>query len=163
MTPYQRIFGTGPRGIAISTVLLGITWQVDQIVDLPPISGNGTVRIVSLVVGCLGALLIAGAATVALPPKARGTSLVTTGIYRHVRHPIYASLVSSFNFGLAIYLDGWLYLAWAVLLHPLWHWNVGGEERMMAAHFPEYPAYTKKTGRFLPGLFRDQRRPNDSE
>ena len=94
----------------------------------------------------------------AMPPNARGKQLVTHGIYHYIRHPIYASMISSFTFGFAIYLNDWLYVGWALLLHPLWHWNVRAEENMMTGNFPdEYPKYATQTGRFLPRLFRRPR------
>jgi protein-S-isoprenylcysteine O-methyltransferase Ste14 len=152
VTTYQRIFGTGPRGIGLSAILLGVIWQLEGVIGLPRLTDDDTLRFAALAVGSLGAVAIALASVIAMPPQDRGTRLVTTGIYRHIRHPIYASMISSFTFGLAVYLNGWLYLAWAVLLHPLWHWNVRAEERMMAEHFPEYPAYANRTGRFLPRI-----------
>ena len=43
--------------------------------------------------------------------------------------------------------------AWAVLLHPVWHWNIRSEEQLMCDAFPgEYEAYCAKTGRFFPKL-----------
>jgi protein-S-isoprenylcysteine O-methyltransferase Ste14 len=54
----------------------------------------------------------------------------------------------------AIFQDHWLYLAWAGLLHPLWHWNIRGEEKLMRDAFGEdYDRYCAVTGRFVPRIF----------
>ena len=77
--------------------------------------------------------------------------LVTNGVYRYVRHPMYA----------AIWLWG---IAQALLLHnyvagsaqlllfaPLYFVRVPREERMMLHHFgASYAAYMARTGRVLP-------------
>ena len=88
-----------------------------------------------------------------LPPAARGKDLVTTGPFRYLRHPLYAALLSCFNFGLAVILNNWIYIVWAVLLHGVWHWNIRSEEELMNQAFPkDYPEYCKVTGRFIPRI-----------
>ena len=64
-----------------------------------------------------------------LPPADRGQRLVVEEAFRYFRHPLYAAFLTFFNFGLAVLLNSWLYVVWAVVLHPLWHLNVRGEER----------------------------------
>lgn len=76
------------------------------------------------------------------------------GAYRCFRHPVQATLLSSFDFGLAILLKNWIYLIWALGLHALWHWNIRKEEALMTQAFPEqYPEYCRRTGRFVPRLW----------
>ena len=85
-----------------------------------------------------------------LPPGARGINLVTNGGYRYLRHPIYAALLSRFNFGLAAPLNNCIYRVWAILLHGVWHWNVRSEEKLMKREFPkDYENHCKVTGRFV--------------
>ena len=79
--------------------------------------------------------------------------LVTEGVYRSVRHPMYASM---WLWGLAqaLLLQNWI-AGWAslVLFLPLYLLRVPREERMMLDEFGEaYRAYMNRTGRVVPRL-----------
>ncbi|MDB4459310.1 isoprenylcysteine carboxylmethyltransferase family protein [bacterium] len=153
MTNYQRIFGAGPRGLLFSAILLGLAGYSKARLGLPKIIDGEALRWIALILSMIGALVISGASFAVMSPNDRGKSLITSGVYRYVRHPLYASLISCFNFGLALFLNNWSFIIWAVVLHPLWHWNIKSEERLMASKFPdEYDGYCKITGRFLPRL-----------
>ncbi len=153
MTTYQRIFGTGPRGVVVSVVTLWLTYWLDGRLNLPPLHGSMTLGVTALVVGSAVAAAIVIWSLRGLPPGARGKELVTAGAFRYVRHPLYAGILGPFDFGLALFMDGWPYIIWAVLQYPIWHWNIAAEERLMHNEFgDEYAAYCNKTGRFLPKL-----------
>lgn len=154
MNTYDRLFGAGPRGLAISLGLLIVAWRLEPVVGLPAIVAGAVLRWAVFGVGVLGAAALAAWSFKSLPPADRGAKLVTTGAYRYLRHPLYATLLSSFDFGLAILLNNWIYLIWAVGLHGVWHWNIRKEEALMLQAFPDqYPAYCQKTGRFVPRLW----------
>ncbi len=80
--------------------------------------------------------------------------LLTSGIYRYVRHPIYASIVGA-SLGLALTLKTWdgLLMMPAVLLVNLLEATF--EERSdIGARYPdEYAAYRKRTRIFGPAWF----------
>ncbi len=83
-----------------------------------------------------------------------GHGLVTHGVYRRVRHPMYAAI---FLFGLAqgLLLDNWL-AGWSAVATfvPLYVVRVPREERMMRERFGEgYAAYARGTGRIVPRFF----------
>jgi protein-S-isoprenylcysteine O-methyltransferase Ste14 len=84
-----------------------------------------------------------------------GHRLVTEGIYRTIRHPIYASqwLWAAAQ---ALLLWNWVAgLAGLVTFLPVYLYRVPTEERMMLDHFgPEYRAYMQRTGRVLPRVWR---------
>ena len=151
MTTFQRLFGTGPRGMTISLVLLAGAWQLDERLALPVITSTDTLRYgASAALIAIALFVIVWSAT-SLPLAERGKKLVTSGAFRFFRHPLYAALVSFLDFGLAIFLNGWIYLAWAAIVHLIWHWNVRGEEALMREAFgSEYDDYCRTTGRFLP-------------
>ncbi len=81
-------------------------------------------------------------------------TLVTSGAYRWIRHPIYTTyLASPLSFFLltANWFIGLALLAMSILLAS----RVEGEEAMLLERFgDEYRAYIQRTGRFLPGLRR---------
>ena len=151
MRAYDRIFGAGPRGLVISLALLALAWKLEAVVGLSYITANNAVRWIVFILGTVSSIAVLIWSVRSLPPGERGIKLVTTGAYRYLRHPIYASFLSCFNFGFAVLLNNWIYIIWAILLHGVWHWNIRSEETLMKQEFPnEYPAYCKETGRFFP-------------
>jgi protein-S-isoprenylcysteine O-methyltransferase Ste14 len=78
-------------------------------------------------------------------------SLVTTGVYRYIRHPMYtAHLLWAIAQGLLLsnWLAGWSFL---VLSVPLYAVRIPKEEQMMLEYFgEEYRAYQSRTGRLVP-------------
>jgi protein-S-isoprenylcysteine O-methyltransferase Ste14/peptidoglycan/xylan/chitin deacetylase (PgdA/CDA1 family) len=84
-----------------------------------------------------------------------GHELVRHGVYRAVRHPMYASI---FLFGLAqgLLLANWL-AGWSALatFAPLYLIRTPREEQMMCETFgQEYRDYMSKTGRLFPRMTR---------
>ena len=82
-----------------------------------------------------------------------GHTLVTEGVYRSIRHPMYASL---WLWGIAqtLLLQNWV-AAWAsiVLILPMYVLRVPREEQMMLEQFGEaYRVYMNRTGRVIPRL-----------
>ncbi len=78
--------------------------------------------------------------------------LVTTGPYRHIRHPIYTAVC--------------LFTVAAVLAHWSWHAiilggivlvgaaaRIIGEERLLADRYPAYRDYAARTPRMIPFVF----------
>jgi len=151
---FDKLFGSGPLGLIVSLLLLLAAIWIDGYASLPRISDNATLRLVIFIVSCVIALVLVVGSFTSLPALQRGEKLCTDGIFRYLRHPLYAAFLSSFNIGLAIMLNSYVILAWALLLHPVWHVIVGFEERMMVDVFgKEYEEYQKRTGRFFPHLY----------
>jgi protein-S-isoprenylcysteine O-methyltransferase Ste14 len=152
-TNFNKIFGIGPVGLLISLILLFIAIWINKQIDLPPLSNNRFLLNSIFVVSILITLAIIVWSVKSLPAADRGNKLCTSGAFKYVRHPLYAAFLSVFDFGLAIYLNSYIFIFWAVLLHPIWHYLVKYEERSMINIFGEaYLEYQKKTGRFLPKL-----------
>jgi protein-S-isoprenylcysteine O-methyltransferase Ste14 len=80
--------------------------------------------------------------------------LMTEGIYRHVRHPMYAALFL-YSIGQALVVPNWVagpsYLVTFGILFAL---RIGAEERMMLEAFgDEYAAYQARTKLLVPGIW----------
>lgn len=80
--------------------------------------------------------------------------LVTDGVYRHVRHPMYLALLL-YSTGQSLVLPNWVagpsYLFAILLLFAL---RVGPEERMMLEEFgKDYEAYMTRTKRLFRGVW----------
>jgi protein-S-isoprenylcysteine O-methyltransferase Ste14 len=82
-----------------------------------------------------------------------GHTLITEGVYRHVRHPMYAS-EWLWGTAQALLLHNWVAgLAGLALFTPLYVVRVPREEQMMLDRFgEEYRAYMDRTGRVFPRL-----------
>mgnify|MGYP001110328453 CR=1 FL=1 len=80
-------------------------------------------------------------------------SLVTSGVYSRIRHPMYtAHLLWAIAQGLLLanWLAGWAFL---VLSIPLYVVRIPKEERMMLVHFGnQYSSYMSRTGRLIPHI-----------
>jgi protein-S-isoprenylcysteine O-methyltransferase Ste14 len=75
-------------------------------------------------------------------------SLVTNGIFRYVRHPIYTGDLLLI-LGLELALNSWLVLGviplLAVIVRQVW-----AEEALLSRVFSDYEAYRKRSKRFIP-------------
>jgi len=80
--------------------------------------------------------------------------LVTRGIYRLVRHPMYLSILL-YSAGQALVLPNWLAgLSYGVAFVLLFAFRVGPEEQMMREEFgKDYEAYMARTNRLVPGVW----------
>jgi protein-S-isoprenylcysteine O-methyltransferase Ste14 len=76
--------------------------------------------------------------------------LVTNGIYRFVRHPIYAGDLL-LVIGLQLALQSWLFLL-GLMIALLIVRQAIAEEKLLLSKFPEYHEYCVRTKRFLPFL-----------
>jgi protein-S-isoprenylcysteine O-methyltransferase Ste14 len=104
--------------------------------------------------GVLGLSFLAlGKSLTAHPIPANKGVLVTDGLYRYVRHPIYTGVLA---LGAAMTLLGGLipHLFFYIALIVLLNYKASFEEQLLRARYPQYASYAAKTGRFLPKLKR---------
>ena len=157
--PWQRVMAW-----AFALLLLGVpTWGL-----LLGLCGPAALGVwdAPSAVGVIGAVLALGGTMLTLAAQwrmgaswrigldDRPTALVTTGLYRWMRNPIFTGMLLSLG-GFALLspavwtLVGWLLTALAIAA------QVRVEERHLAtAHGPAWTAYAARTGRFMPGLGR---------
>ena len=115
-------------------------------------------RVAALLGGALmlagGALFVAGLLRLGrnltpLPhPKADAT-LVRSGPYRLVRHPIYAGGIG-LAFGWALVVQGGLTLLYAGALLVFLDFKSAREERWLVGKFPEYRDYQRRVRKLIP-------------
>ena len=159
MNTYKRIFGSGPLGVGITLFLFLAAAMLEKNLNLPQLGMPVAVRIGILTVCTILAAALAVWSIRSLPTEARGRKLCIRGAFRYLRHPLYAALVSIFNFGVAFFLNHSVFLIVAVIIHLIWHRIVSREEKMMVKTFgEEYLQYACRTGRFIPRIsaFRKQ-------
>ena len=80
--------------------------------------------------------------------------LVTDGIYRHIRHPMYLALLV-YSVGQVLVVPNWIAgPSYSVAMVLLVAFRLGREERMMREEFGEgYDAYMRRTKRLVPGVW----------
>ena len=134
---FLALVAFGPRGPA---------WQ------LPALRGAGIALIAT---GALLALLATrrlGRNLTPLPhPKDDGT-LVETGPYAWVRHPIYCGLILA-AFGWALVVQDWLTLVYSALLFVFFDIKSRREEAWLSARFPAYADYRRRVRKLIPFIY----------
>ncbi|HMV18367.1 MAG TPA: isoprenylcysteine carboxylmethyltransferase family protein [Zoogloea sp.] len=134
----------GPRTVA------GLPpWPAEA--ALPALIGGIALMAAGGLIAALGALRL-GSNLTPLPHPKDGATLVVSGLYARVRHPIYLGLILS-AFGWALFHQGWLTLGWAALLFVLLDVKSRREERWLADRFPAYADYRRRTRRLIPWLY----------
>ena len=86
------------------------------------------------------------------PSPKSGSHLITNGVFRLVRHPIYSGILLGLLGG-SLYYQSLYKMAISTLLMALFYFKTTYEEERLAAAFKDYHSYKAKTKRFVPFLF----------
>jgi protein-S-isoprenylcysteine O-methyltransferase Ste14 len=87
------------------------------------------------------------------PRPREGGALITHGPYRHIRHPMYTTVLLGSAAAVPAASTGWIAaVLWAALAVVL-SLKAGLEERWMRTVHPGYDAYAASVRRFVPGWF----------
>lgn len=84
-------------------------------------------------------------------PQADAT-LIETGPYRLVRHPMYGGGIF-IAFGWALMVHSWLTLAYAIILILFLDVKSRREERWLTEKLPGYPSYQKRVRKLIPFVY----------
>lgn len=79
-------------------------------------------------------------------------SLVQTGMYRYVRHPLYASIMLMFFGAVVVYRNLAGLMAVCVIFIPFMTYRAKQEEKLLKERFMGYESYMAQVGRFFPKL-----------
>ena len=93
-----------------------------------------------------------GRGLTALPYPRHGATLVQTGPYALVRHPMYGGLLA-LGFGWTLLVQSWLTLAYVVMLFVLLDFKSRREERWLTERFPAYRTYQQRVRRLVPFVY----------
>lgn len=97
--------------------------------------------------------LALGKSLTAHPIPGKDAVLVTDGLYRFVKHPIYSGLLLA-ALGLTISGGFFPHVLFFVALLFLLNYKASFEEALLTKTYAGYADYSKKTGRFVPRLIR---------
>lgn len=142
-----------------SQILLGLLYFADTSVDIiavelhPVIRGLGIFLSLAGMIVLILALLQLSDSLSPFPTPKTDAHLVTSGMYRYVRHPIYMGiLVEALGVGL-IMASVWK-LAVTLALLILFYFKARYEEQLLQEKFAEYREYQKKTGMLFPKMLK---------
>ena len=79
-------------------------------------------------------------------------TLITTGPYRYIRHPMYTSLITMM-IGIALYNYHWVNVVGVLMVAGAVINKANREEKLLLMKFPEYVRYQQKSDRFLPYIY----------
>jgi protein-S-isoprenylcysteine O-methyltransferase Ste14 len=158
-----KLPGLGPRGegwVLLQGLLIVLVAAAGW--SLGP-DWSGAVGIATALVGLaamVAGLVLAvrgardlGTALTPLPRPAETGTLVESGVYRFVRHPIYGGVIL-LAVGWALLRASGIAIGLAVLLAAVLWLKSLREERWLEGRFPGYPAYRSRTGWFVPRIGR---------
>ncbi|MEM7112102.1 MAG: isoprenylcysteine carboxylmethyltransferase family protein [Chloroflexota bacterium] len=154
----------GPRGegyVVIQFLIFGlIAFGPETAVFLPRWSGTWatTGRVVGGILLLGGGLLIlAGMASLgrnltAVPHPKQNSSLIQSGAYRLVRHPIYSGLIIAAT-GWACFKGSTLMILYALILFLFFDIKSRREEQWLSEKFSDYADYQQRARKLLPFLY----------
>lgn len=93
-----------------------------------------------------------GAHRTPFPRPKDDSQLITTGIYAHVRHPLYVAVLA-LGFAWALLWRSWPALALALVQVGFFDAKARREERWLRERHAEYAAYALRVKRFVPGIY----------
>ena len=113
--------------------------------------GGGVLFLAGAVLAASGVISLGKNLTPLPLPKEHAT-LIVTGAYRFVRHPIYSG-ITFMAFGWGLWLHSWLTLGYALLLLIFFDIKSRVEERLLVEKFPEYSSYRKRVRKLVPFVY----------
>lgn len=106
-----------------------------------------------MIVAGVGLVIVAGLrlgpALTPTPVPTGAGELVTGGLYRYVRHPIYSGVLMAVA-GLTLRSASWPTVVIALVTIAFFHVKAAWEEARLSETYPGYDAYRRRTPRFVP-------------
>lgn len=81
-------------------------------------------------------------------------TLVQTGMYQIVRHPLYASIILMFYGACLVYQNIISFIAVSVIFVPFMYYRANQEENLLLQRFPQYQEYRRNTGMLFPKVLK---------
>jgi protein-S-isoprenylcysteine O-methyltransferase Ste14 len=97
-------------------------------------------------------VLALGANLSPFPKPIEGGTLVTSGVYRFVRHPIYTGLILG-TLGWSVWNANLLGVGLAVLLFVFFDLKSRREERWLMEAYPGYAEYRSRVRKLIPFVY----------
>jgi len=148
--PAQKARGIEPRISALIGTFLSTAFVLFPRRDLSIIAG--LVSALLTLCGNTFAVIVLTQLRGSFSIMAESRRLVTAGVYRHVRHPLYLAEEIAAIGVVMQFFSPWTALILAVQFGFQLR-RMRNEEVILAAVFPEYLTYCERTARILPGIY----------
>ena len=112
---------------------------------------GGVLFVAGSLLAAAGAVSLGKNLTPLPQPKENGT-LIVTGAYRLVRHPIYSG-ITFMAVGWGLWRTNWPSIGYGLLLFAFFDIKTRREERLLEGKFPEYAAYRRRVRKLLPFVY----------
>ena len=154
----------GKRGegyVIIQFLLFGLIAFGPESLPFLPAVGAGVQRIftpVGLLIGAVGLLFLGvgivnlGANLTALPHPKDESTLVESGAYSLVRHPLYSGLIFAAT-GWSLVKGSLPMLLYTLILFIFFDIKSRREEQWLSEKFPQYGAYQKRVRKLIPFVY----------
>jgi len=143
---------TGWIWVAGQAVLLGalvlLPSRDDWSIPVALLSIAGVLFFGGLAIIAIGALGL-GAGLTPTPVPTQNGSLITTGFFRHVRHPIYTGVLAVV-IGVTLRSGSFIHLAVAIGTVLFFDRKAAWEEEQLSNHYLDYKHYAARTPKFVP-------------
>lgn len=91
----------------------------------------------------------------ALPTPVTNAQLITTGVFKFIRHPIYTGIFLS-GLGYGLFMDDIGKVLMSLILLIFFDMKSNYEEEKLKEKFPGYILYQNRTGKFTPPFFKSK-------
>ncbi len=172
---HRRTGSTGFKGISgtpaepewwggvlfVVAMVAGLTGPVLTVAGVTPVDPPVALQVAGLVLALAAFAATLAAQTgmgtswrIGVDPAER-TELVTTGVFAHVRNPIFTAMVTA-QVGMALMVPTWISaVAWVALVAAVQlQVRTAEEPHLLATHGAAYASYAARTGRFVPRIGR---------
>ncbi|MEY3028754.1 MAG: hypothetical protein RL198_151 [Actinomycetota bacterium] len=112
---------------------------------------GGALAVIGVAIALVAGFGLGSSLTASPIPRARA-SLVTTGLYSRVRHPIYFGILLA-GFGILLDAGYWPQLIILLMLWLVLKTKADFEESLLRQRFPDYAAYAQRTPQLIPRIF----------
>lgn len=110
------------------------------------------IQIAGLIIGAWALITMFGSRFNVTPEPLQGSTLITTGPYKLIRHPMYLSLLLLFTPALAGNFSTGFALVYVLFIINQMI-KMYFEETLLTQHFRHYAAYRKRTWKMIPFIF----------
>lgn len=142
---YKSILLVSAQFICIGALLPGIRFTGFSVVTTLCFLFSLTLLVWSLLTMSTSKLKI-------FPEPHRAASLVTSGPYKFIRHPMYTSVLFG-SAGLVAMNFSWIRLAFFIILLIVLIYKLRFEEKLLSEKFESYKQYSDSTFRLVPFIY----------
>lgn len=86
--------------------------------------------------------------------------LINRGVYKHIRHPLYSSIIFMFYGACLVHPNYLALLSNTFIFVPFMYYRAKQEEKLLTENFPDYLNYKRQTGMFIPKIFKHEANSN---